>query len=243
MSEQGSIATLNDLPAWMVDEARVIARESVVGAVRYLRFYVATHHSSSAEDFVEDVLLEGQDAATWKVRDCVCFPVERAATTALEVHYLESLAGVEGERWFRIALRPGDHHSAASRGAVGVLKRNVRYWHTTPDEIGDYPVKPEDIEVVDAVHLEISVRRWIAHRMAWWTRAHLEQRRPGLSGDDMLGAVPEVELSRVTADARIAADALAREVVAYGDSADFPRRAGFLGPDAWYESPPAPGHE
>jgi hypothetical protein len=243
MSEQGSISTLNDLPTWMVDEVRAIARESLVGAVRYLRFYVAMHHSSSAEDFVEDVLLKGQDAATWKIRDCVCFPVERRCATALEVHYLEALDRVEGERWFRITPRPGDHHSAPSRGAVGVLKRDVRYWHTTPDEIGDYPVNPEDIEPVEAVHLESNIRRWIAHRMAWWARDYLEQHPLGLTGGEILGAVPEVDLSRVTADARIAAEALAREAAVYADPAEFPRRAGFLGPDDWYQAPAAPKPE
>jgi hypothetical protein len=39
----------------------------------------------------------------------------------------------------------------------------------------------------------------------------------------------------VTRDAEVAAAALAREARAHGADDDFLRRAGFLGPDGWYE--------
>jgi hypothetical protein len=237
-SERGSIATLNDMPAWMVEETRAIARESVVGAVRYVRFYVATQRGSSAEDFIEDVVLKGQDAATWMIRDCVCFAVERTYTTALEMHYLQALSGVDGERWFRIKRAPPDHHSDSLSGAVGVLKRQVRYWHTAPDGLDLYSARPEDIERVEPGRVESSVRRWIAHRIAWWTREYLAQRRGGVTGDTILAAVPEVDRSKVTADARIATEALAREAAAYGGSPEFPAQAGFLGPEDWYQASP-----
>jgi hypothetical protein len=41
-------------------------------------------------------------------------------------------------------------------------------------------------------------------------------------------------MSRVTEDARAAANALARETIAFGHSPEFPHQAGFFGPDDWY---------
>jgi len=244
-SERGTIATLNDLPGWMVEEARAIARESRLGAVRYLRFFVATQHVSSAEDFVEDVLLAGQDAAAWKVRDCIFVPDEPSQLRTVGVaRYVDALAALEGERWFRVVPGSADHLSDSLPGVVGLVQRNTRYWHVTPVGITRCPLAGSaDIESVAPTQLESSIRRWIAHRLAWWARDYLGQNRADATGDGIIQAASDGDMTPVTADARIAADALAREAVAYGDSADFPRRAGFLGPDAWYESSPAPGHE
>jgi hypothetical protein len=237
-SDQGSIPTLNDLPAWMVDEARAIASESRLSAVRYLRFYVARHYLSSAEDFVEDVLEKGQDAATWQIRDCLCFPMERTYTTALEIQYLDILADEEGERWFRMKLRPTDDPSSWTPGAVGVLKRNVRYWHQLSDAVGAYSVAADDIEPVAPADLPGCVRRWIAHRIAWWTRSYLQRHPDTITGADLITAVPDADPTRVTPDAWIAASALAREAAAFGSSPQFPHQAGFLGPDEWYQALP-----
>jgi hypothetical protein len=164
--------------------------------------------------------------------------MERTYTTALELRYLEALQDVEGEPWFRIKPRPENHHSDSSPGAIGVLKRGVRYWQVAPEGLGNYPVSPEDIERLEPGRVESSVRRWIAHRIAWWTREYLAQRGGGVTGDTILAAVPEVDRSKVTADARIAAEALAREAAAYGGSPEFPAQAGFLGPEDWYQAPP-----
>jgi len=59
-TERWTVPTLNDLPDWMVEEARALAQASSLSAVRYLRFYVARQYASSAEDFIEDVLLKLQ---------------------------------------------------------------------------------------------------------------------------------------------------------------------------------------
>ncbi len=242
-SERRSIPTLNDLPGWMVEEARSIARLSRMSAARYLMFFVAVRDAANAEDFIEDVLFQGQDVKTWNIRDCLCHPRGLICTTpseipsALEIRYLEMLANEEGERWFRIKPKPTDHRSSWLSGAVGVLKRNLRYWQQQrplPDLLGNYPVTPEDIEQVPPGRLDSSVRRWIARRLAWSARAYLEQHRAAVAGDDLIAAVPGVDLSRVTPDARIAAAALAREAQAFGDSPGFPQQAGFLGPEEWY---------
>src|SRR5437763_5841439 len=87
-SDRGTIATLNDLPDWMVVESRTIARESLLAAVRYLKFYVAEQHAAYVPDFVEEVLRSGEDARTWNIRDCICIPREGTRLTALELHYL-----------------------------------------------------------------------------------------------------------------------------------------------------------
>lgn len=243
-SERRSIPTFNDLPGWMIEEARAIARMSRMSAARYLMFFVAERDAASAEDFIEEVLFRGQDVKAWNVRDCICHPRGLIGTTssqvpsALEIRYLETLANEEGERWFRIKPKPTDDRSSWSSGAVGILKRDLPYWQQQrplPDVLGNHPVTAEDIEQVPPERLETSVRRWIAHRLAWSARAYLEQHRTVARGDDLIAAVPEVDLSRVTPDARIAAAALACEAQAFGDSPSFPQQAGFLGPEEWYQ--------
>ncbi|TMQ19031.1 MAG: hypothetical protein E6J90_04890 [Deltaproteobacteria bacterium] len=237
-SDRGTIATLNDLPAWMIHEARAIARESLVCAVRYLRFYVSSDYSHRADDFIEDVLLKGQDARTWNIRDCICIPYEPTQTTALEVHYEETLAQVDGERWFRVKPKPSDHPSNHIPGAVGVVLRNTRYWEHSQQHISRFMFsRPDDLEAVPIRRLASSIRRWIAHRLAWWATGFLKEARFAATGDEIIAAVPEVNMERVTDDARIAAAALAREVIVYRGSPHFPQQAGFLGPEEWYQSP------
>src|ERR1051325_2829221 len=236
-SERGTIATLNDLPEWMVTEARAIARESRLAAVRYLKFYVATDYALDAPDFVEDVLRRGDDARTWNIRDCICIPYEPTRTTAAEIHYMDTLEHVEGERWFRVKPRSTDDHWSHAPGAVGVVLRNTRYWERSQHGITRYMFsRPDDIETVSLDQLASSIRRWIAHRLAWWTNSYLKQARSDVTGGDIIAAVPDVNLQRVTPDARIAAGALARETLMYRGSPGFPQQAGFLGPEEWYQS-------
>jgi hypothetical protein len=236
-SERGTIQTFNDIPDWMVEEARTLARESPLAAVRYLKFYITEQHFMRYDDFITDVLLQGKDAATWEIRDCICFPIERTCTTALEIDYLNSLDGVSGDKWFRIKPKTTDHHSSRSPGAVGILRRDVRYWQTISANVGDYPVTSDDFEIVTPDKLASTVRRWIAHRLAWWTNSYLKRARSDVTGADIIAAVPEVNQQRVTPDARIAADALAKETLVYYGSPNFPQQAGFLGLEEWYQSP------
>jgi len=234
-SDRGTIPTLNDLPDWMVEEARQIARESLVGAGKYLKFYVSAPYADWADDFIQDVLLDGGDARTWNVHDCLCIPDELTSTTALEVHYRDLFQGMDSERWFRIKPKSADQHSAASPGAVGILSREVRYWHAAPKGLAFFRVQAQDVEFVEPAMLDIAMRRWIAHRMSWWARKHLELHRAGTTGDEIIRAIPGADASKLTDDARIAAGALAREARAYGETAEFPQRAGFLGIDSWYQ--------
>jgi hypothetical protein len=166
-SERGTIVTLNDMPDWMVEEARAIARESIVGAVRYLKFYVARPHASGAEDFVEDVLLKGQDARTWRLQDCICIPWPPISESTIDIQrYLNSLKDIEGERWFRIRPKLTDRLSDYIPGMVGVVQRNSRYWHVAPPGSDRCPVaRPDDIEVVPPSQLEAA--SGAGSRTAW----------------------------------------------------------------------------
>lgn len=236
LSERGSISTLNELPGWMIEEAREIARASTVSAVRYLRFYVATQRGSSAEDFIEDVLLKGQDARTWKISDCLCTPWPPAPLAATDIRrYLDVLKDTDGEHWFRLKPKAGDHPSDHLPGIIGVLQRGCRYWSPPPPGTGYYPVaRSGDVESVPASLLASAIRRWIAHRLAWFAKEHLK-RRGEVTADGVIQAALDSEGAAVTADVQIAAAALAREAQAFGDSQSFPEQAGFLGPEDWYQ--------
>lgn len=243
-SERGTIATLNDLPDWMVAEARLIARESRLAALRYLKFYVAEEYATDAPDFVEDVLRKGQDARTWNIRDCICIPYEPTRLTALEINYLDVLAQVRGERWFRVRPKPTDHPSSHIPGAVGVVLRNTRYWEKCERDVTRYMFSPADaLEAVPVDRVKSTIRRWIAHRLAWWTTDFIRQAALDVTGDDIIAAVPGVNMQRVTADARIAAAALAREAIIHRGSPHFPQQAGFLGPEKWYQSYQSPSQD
>ena len=230
----GTINTLNDLPEWMVEEGRAVGRISLLAAYEYVKFYVRITPGSSAHDFASDVLCGNESAATWRIRDCVCIPLEPTATTALEIAYLKLFEGKESGAWVRIKPSLGPQDYSAAPGAVGILRHDVRYWHEAPEGLGYYAVTSDQVEPVAASRVTISVRRWIAHRLAWYTKQVLALQNDS-SGDGILSAVPGAEMSRVTLDATIAARALAREAVAYAGSPQFPEQAGFLGPDEWYE--------
>jgi hypothetical protein len=235
LSERGSIPALNDLPGWMIEEAREIARASIVSAVRYLRFYVETQRGSSAEDFIEDVLLKGQDARTWRISDCLCSPWPPTPLAATDTgRYLRVLKDIDGEHWFRLRLKAGDRPSDHSPGMIGVLQRGCRYWSTPPPDTGYYPVtRSDDLESVPTSLLASGIRRWIAHRLAWFARDRWQQ--SGITAESILHVAFGTEAQRVTPDARIAGEALAREAHAFGDSPSFPQLAGFLGPEEWYQ--------
>jgi hypothetical protein len=233
-SERGSVTTFNDLPEPLLAEARAIARESRAVAVRYLQFYVEKQDNSSSADFVEDVLLGDQAPGAWRIRDCLICPHPLTLATVLERPYLDCLLQIEGERWFRVRPSPEDHRSDLVPGIVGVLRRDSRYWEVAPDNTGQYFIGEAHLDRLSPGGLETSVRRWIAHVLAWWARDYLADVGAHVREGELLASIPECDCSKVTPDARRAATALAREVSAYCGSQQFPQLAGFIGPDEWY---------
>ncbi len=235
-ADEGSIATLNDLPPWMVEEARAIAKEARLDAVYYLRFHVRTHDGSNVEDFVQDVLRDGQDAHTWGIGDWLVAPCEAMPVTSVGAEMLQTLQVVEGERWFRLAPDLTKEPSDPSQGAVGVLRRGLRYWQHGPRIAGAdlFSTEGAAIEPVPVEKLESSFRRWLARRMAWRARSYLASAGAAVAAPGIIDAIAAGHVGEVTRDAELAAMALAREVRAHGTEHDFGRRAGYLGPDSWY---------
>lgn len=235
--EAGSVATLNDLPEWMLEEVRDIAREHRLGAVRYLKFYVKLHEPPNVEDFVEEVLRNGQDPQTWGTRDWLCILRDQTPLTCLHmsIKALHAMSELEGERWFRFEPEPTKHLSDEAPGAIGVLRKQIRYWqHTRIVGVDYYSTNCGTIQPVPADQLESSFRRWIARRMAQWAKQYLVDAGAMVAAQGIIDAIAQGEQVEITRDAEIAAAALAREARAHGGEPDFVKRAGYLGPDSWY---------
>ena len=233
-SERNSIATFNDFPEPLLAEARAIARESRAVAVRYLQFYVEKQDNSSSADFVEEVLLGDRTPGLWRIRDCLACPHPLTLATVLERSYLDCLLEIQGERWFRVRPSPEDDRSDLTSGIVGVLRRNSRYWEVAPEGTGHYFIGAAHLEGLDTDKPEGSIRRGIAHVLAWWARDYLADVGASVHEAALLASISGCDASTVTSDTRRAAAALGREAKAYLGSPQFPQLAGFLGPEEWY---------
>lgn len=229
--ERGSIATLNDLPAELVEEVRALNEKSRVASTEYLRFYV--RKLDAVDEFISDVLELGTiSASSWGIRDLICF-------SKLNANYwsrcdvpsmVGALMSVDGLRWWRVAPRLDEWDWLGISGAPGVLVRDATYWFEPPDKVDYYELESEELEEIPTETFEVSIRRWIASRAAWQlAQAKLKPGREA-SADEvarMLSApVPVIE------DAKIAVRALLREEYELGPSSD--DVPGFRGPDDWY---------
>lgn len=66
-TRKGSVADLNHVPGWLVDDLRVLVTESGrLFAVRYLAYYCTDRFGLFAP-FVEDVVEGRADPATWRL--------------------------------------------------------------------------------------------------------------------------------------------------------------------------------
>jgi hypothetical protein len=232
-TDRKTIKTLNDLPDWMVTEGRQLARKSVLAAYEYVEFYVAVRRGSSHHDFTTDVLCDGQDAATWHIRDCLCISDNWDSQDLLTMDYMAAFDGVEAEQWYRLRVDGRRFDRSVFPGLVGPMKKAVRYWQVPEPGLDYYMVTAEKIEPVAFADLHMWIRRWFARQLAWHLSA-LRSRPADVTRASILGAVRDLDVARASPDAIIAADALVREVRAYGATPEFPERAGYLGPDAWY---------
>jgi hypothetical protein len=228
-----SVETLNDLGPEMVAEARVLASSrNRLHPVRYLEYHVKVFHFGWGADFVDDVVVGGADASTWRIRHRLCtfHRSEKELASASVSYIVDKLAGVPGERWWRETPSRDSWGRDAAVGAPGVLIRSARYWldRTLPDETWAIAVR-RPIERIDPAAVPIAIRRWLASRFAWRASAYLAEARPSFEG--LLSAL-SVSREALSEDALIAVRALIRE-----SSLD-PRSAslvpGFRGPDAWY---------
>lgn len=228
-SDRGSIESLNDLPAELLAEASDLAKKSWPAAVRYLEFYV--RRRDEVMDFVEEVLVGGANAATWRIRDVVCYPrLELSALCHITVReYVESLRSVEGERWYRIAVEAQTTYSD-DLGAPGVLVRDARYWwRPSGDEVGFASTAGRQIEYLPDGALPIAIRRWIASRLAWYFDKLI---LAGSTDWSQLLAAAQEAAAGVSGDAALALRGLSRELRAYPTVT---KSLGFRGPDDFYE--------
>ena len=64
---KGSVPDLNQVPAWLVEDLRVLVKKTGrISAVRYLAFYCTDRFGLFAP-FVEDVVEGTADPATWRL--------------------------------------------------------------------------------------------------------------------------------------------------------------------------------
>jgi hypothetical protein len=226
---QGSVPTLNDLPPEMLAEARRLAKEARVLAVRYLTYHVARCDMDDAAEFTDDVLRGGGDAAKWRVRDLLCFAkLDRSSLLAFSVEAFSArLQEVKGERWWRAVPTRAAWDYTGVAGAPAVLVRSAPYWWKSPaGAVAARGVRA--MEQVSDNQLSVAVRRWLASRMAWEAKAYLAQGTPSVEG--LVVALGGQE--QPSADARVAAQALVREASLTAEAAS--AAPGFAGPDSWY---------
>lgn len=240
-SDRSSIATFNDLPPQMLQEARLVRKQGGrFPACEYLRFFVDKQDGGDAESFCEEVLEDGADAATWRIEDCLIGVVEQQREgLGLTVDgYIAGFDGVEGERWFRDCFLGGrpDEIPISSVGP-GVLIRAVHYW--TPLAIPKRKpslrvcvIDPKYciVERIPDSEIAVAIRRWMATLAAWWTRDYLMADAPRATVEGILGAYP-VPVTP-SADGLVALRALVQE--ARSGDPRWPGQVGYIGPDAWY---------
>jgi hypothetical protein len=220
----------------MVAEARILAKEGVGLAWRYLEYHVANCGASLVEDFIRDVILGNKDAATWGIVDVICYldldvGDGRAVFSTSTDAVITVLESVPGEHWWRTIPTTRDDHVSCT-GAPGVLVRAAPYWWKAPERANYVLIREQrSMEPISRDDLPIAVRRWIASRLAWKVNktAYFASGTPSIDG---LLAALKVSDAELSADARIAARALVREQAL--ESYDQDRAPGFRGPDDWY---------
>ena len=240
-TERASVGTFNELSVAMVAEARHIRNtRGRLDTCEYLSFFVGAQHEGDAEAFCEDVIENGQAAATWRIADLLCggHELRREGIRWTTSEYRSSFEGLTGERWFRTisAIEKYDRIPPADTGP-GVVYRGTRYWTQRQHAPGPVPLRYtvidstyEVIERVSEEQLDIQIRRWMTSTAAWWANKYLTSEGPRATLEGVITAYPgAVEPS---ADGLVAIRALVREAKS-GDPR-WPGQVGFIGPDEWY---------
>lgn len=219
--DRGSVASLNDLPEDVVEQAKSLLSVRLVRQL--LEYYCGLQCRPYLPDFIEKVIAGHAPANRWRRVDGLVPAQSLSAQLCLDREaLLAPLGGYSGMRivpdqaswkagtsWVGAPVRSrrdADYRSAAPQDAVSVVSPAIE---AAPDE-------------------DVTVRRWIASRIA---RCMAAGDPPGVQA--LFSAVPSLPgVDQWSQDARIALAALLRE---FRDlPADEHAIPGFRGPDEWY---------
>jgi hypothetical protein len=218
------IDDLNRTPDHVIETARGL---DFPARLSYLVSEVTRDNRAFLHDFVREVIVGGEPAATWR-RGRVLVPSGslRDLLTKRAEDIVGPLAALEGVRWHQLNF--GRRRAIGQHvGAPAAVLRQVNYRWRVPK--GTLTVRVAESYLVPVTDLVVAVRRWLAYRSALtadfaWDRL--------TSVDSIVDAVgiPAAELS---ADAIIAMQALAAEAAMESPPDSV---AGFRGPDSLYRA-------
>lgn len=223
-SDRASIASLNDMPDYVIVEARRLAQGRRVLAHLLLTYYAGRDNFRYVGNFIDDVVVNGFPASLWckgedflvpstSLIDQLCSPLERL------------LAPIDGFHGVRVRPRVSAWQQGSSfEGAPGARRTGRNYRTVNPN--GTLSLLAPEIESV--AEANIAVRRWIATRIA----RCLPKGWPA-AVESLRANAPSVPESHAwTEDARIALRAVGRELSELDQNEE--AVPGFRGPDAWY---------
>jgi hypothetical protein len=205
--------------------------KSGILAFVFVKFYAGPGGFNDAKSFVDDVILGGEEPATWRRVDRYYMPAEEFPQM-LGLTVAEALAPLRqapGERWFRVKPLRSLWSGPGQISRPFVLQSGTEdEWHPPEGAICQLRVGRKYLERVD--HIDIAVRRWMASRVA----RELAQRNVTLPADVAVSDVMTALSVNVpwSADTEIAIRGLLREERELGPSVD--DVPGFRGPDEWY---------
>lgn len=216
--DEGSITNLNAVPESLVREARSIG--NILLANELLRFYTSPECHGRLRSFVQQVVFGDAAPQSWR-RGRTLVP-SFSMEQQIVLPRSELLAPVGGDFELRIVPRAADWQAGVEWvGAPARPDPDADYRSTRPENSADL----DDAEVEAVVNPDLTIRRWIAARIA----RVLEARGRLREDADLTQDFPA--RARWTEDALAAGEALLREL---RDPALPPGIPGFRGPDEWY---------
>ncbi len=197
-SEHHVVETLNDLSAFRLAEARLLARHGRLAVVDYLQHVVRHADLDDVAAFFDDVVSGDVPPNEWGFRDVISIASidTRALLTTPRDEVLAKLEAIDGERWWRATPTRSLWDSSGLAGAPGVLLRRIPYWWREPD--GTTSLDLEGVETERIRDIAIAYRRWIASRVAW------DVRDRGSSAIDEVCRRLSLDATALTNDAAIA---------------------------------------
>jgi hypothetical protein len=232
-SERSTVPSLTELTPSLLDEARLLARQSPIAAMEYLKHYVVSYRLDEATEFLDEVLLGAMDPAHWAMREYFC----AANTDWGRLLRLDSgpllapIASLGEVKWYRLvpAIQrwPSDN-----TGAPGQLVQRRYDWNPQPGiSVTRFRTPPIVEELSD---LRLALARWLASRIAWELRADLSTQAGSLDCEKVARHF-RIESAELSGLAVTSIDGLSRELVALGWPVD--EIPGFRGHDEWYALP------